>query len=495
MKLTEEQQAIISATPPPGGSLLVTAFAGTGKTFTLQKYAEERPADKILYAAFNKAIQLEAERKMPVNVTSRTTHSLAYRACAIPYQKAGLLRGYVPLWAVAKMLETNIVIANFALSVVGRFIASPDPVITEDHISGEIHEYYADAEYTPPFVEMARLIWDDMKSLKPRSLPMTHDGYLKLYQLSGPELRFDYILLDEAQDTTPAVWDIMVNQSCRKIVVGDPHQAIYGWRGAIDALDLVDGAENLYLSQSFRFGPEVAALASTMLRRFKGEKNELRGFEALDTKVMLGGRPDRRTMLCRGNIHIFRSAATECQYGKNNLGFVGGDFRNYRFQTVLDAYHVFNEEPDMAKDALIKSFDTFEELLEFAGKTKNNELEGACQLVEEYGARVPIIFQEVKARDVGAKFGALVFATGHKAKGMEFPVVEIASDFAARIEAHRERPDLQIMNAHEINLLYVAITRATEQLYLAPSIKDFIETGTIRNMPNTTPETTPIDVN
>ena len=457
--------------------MLVTAFAGTGKTFTLQKYAEDRPADRILYAAFNKAIQLEAERKMPVNVTSRTTHSLAYQACGGAYRDAGLLRGSVPLWGIAKLLETNIVLANFASSVVKHFLASPDPEIDSHHIGDEIRDYYQDAEEIPPFVEMADMIWDSMKSLRPRTLPMTHDGYLKLYQLSGPELRFDYILLDEAQDTTPCVWDIVKNQHCKKIVVGDPHQAIYGWRGAIDALKLVKGAENLYLSQSFRFGPDVAALASTLLKRFKGEKNELRGLDSLTTEVLTSGRPDKHTLLARGNMHIFRAASAECQFSKKSIGFVGGDYRNYRFQSVLDAYHVYNDEPEMAKDPLIKSFETFEDLLEYAGKVKSKELEAACQLVEEFGARIPTIVNEVKHRDVGAKFSKVTYTTGHKAKGMEFPVVQLAPDFTSMIDTHKDHPELRIINPDEMNLIYVAITRGTEKLYISPTVKDFIENG------------------
>jgi superfamily I DNA/RNA helicase len=276
------------------------------------------------------------------------------------------------------------------------------------------------------------------------------------------------------------VWDIISRQQCRKIVVGDEHQAIYSWRGATDALKLVTDAEHLYLSKSFRFGPDVAALATTLLQRFKKEENTIRGMETIPTKVLTGGRPDKRTMISRGNMHIFRAAATECQFGKKSLGFVGGDHRNYRFQTVLDAYYVFDERPDLAKDALLKSFETFEDLLDFAGKTKNKELEGACQLVEEYGARIPTIFQEVKGRDVGAKFGELVFTTGHKAKGMEFPIVELGSDFTSMIEAHQKRPDLKIINSHEINLIYVAITRGTQELYISPTIRDFIERGTIK---------------
>lgn len=488
MNLTEEQNKIINSTPDPYCSLLVTAFAGTGKTFTLQKYAEERPADKILYSAYNKAIQLEAERKMPMNVSSRTTHSLAYRACAIEYQKKGLLRGYVPLWGVAKLLETNIVIANFSMKVVERFIASAAHEINDNHLTQEILDYYEGAEHRPPFVEMANVIWDSMRSLQPRSLPMTHDGYLKLYQLSGPELRFDYILLDEAQDTTPCVWDIMSNQHCRKIVVGDPSQAIYGFRGAVDALELVDVDERLYLSQSFRFGPEVADLASTLLQRFKGEKNSLRGFETLSTEVLTGQHPHKAAMLCRGNTHIFRASAAECQFGRRNLGFVGGDHTNYRFQTVLDAYYVSVGQSAMAKDTLIRSFNTFEDMLEYASKVKSQELEASCQLVEEFGSRIPIIFNEVKNRDVGSKFGDLIFATGHKSKGMEFPVVELGPDFTAMIEAHEAHPEQKIINKHEINLLYVAITRATEELHISPTIRDFINHGTIADIPTSNTE-------
>lgn len=478
MNLTDEQTKIIESTPPPGGSLLVTAFAGTGKTFTLQQYAEERPVEKILYAAYNKAIQLEAERKMPINVTSRTTHSLAYHAFGADYRKAGLLRSSVPFWGIAKLLQTNVVIAAFTNSVLMKFLASDDKEISKKHLTLDILNYYNDVENTPPFISMAQTVWEDMKSLKPRTLPMIHDGYLKLYQLSGPQLRFDYILLDEAQDTTPCVWDIMKNQTCRKIVVGDKNQQIYSWRGAIDALNLVKDAETLYLSKSFRFGPKIAQLATTILARFKNENRPVHGLESLDTEILTSGHPEKHTLIARGNMHIFRAAASECRFSKKTLGFVGGDCTNYRFQSVLDVYHVYNGQPTMAKDPLIKSFETFEDIIEYAGKVRSIELDAACQLVEEFGSRIPQIVDEVKHRDAGARFADLTYTTGHKAKGMEFPVVRLAQDFSAMIDAHRERPDLGILNDDEMNLLYVAITRATQKLYIHPNVLDFIDFGT-----------------
>lgn len=45
-----------------------------------------------------------------------------------------------------------------------------------------------------------------MKDLRNPNVPMTHDGYLKLYQLYRPRLsNYDCILIDEAQDLTPGV--------------------------------------------------------------------------------------------------------------------------------------------------------------------------------------------------------------------------------------------------------------------------------------------------
>lgn len=477
-RLTEEQQKIIDTTPDNQGVLKVVAFAGTGKTFTLGKYAEARPQERFLYAAFNKSIQLEAERKMPSNVTSRTCHSLAYRAFATPYQQAGLLRGNMPLWQVQKFLGVDTVMANFALSVVLSFMSSDSLDITEDHYDYELRSYYARAieqDKCPPFVDMAKAIWADMKSKDPRSLPITHDAYLKMFQLSGPVIDTDCILLDEAQDTTPCVWDIFKHQRARKIVVGDPHQAIYGWRGAIDALDLVDDDSVCYLSKSFRFGPKLAQLASTLLRVRKGERKELQGFEELNTQIYsTASIPSNRVTLCRSNIEIFDLVAEVCQSTNKNIGFVGGDHKNYRFPTILDVYHVYNDQPERAKDPLIKALGDFTDLSEYAESTNNGPLKSMIKVVEQYTGQVPRILSEVQARDVGEKYGEAVYATGHKSKGREFPTVLLGDDFARRVEQHNLYPDEGIMTDEEVNLLYVAITRATESLHVPPVVKDFM---------------------
>ena len=53
--------------------------------------------------------------------------------------------------------------------------------------------------------------------------------------------------------------DIAHWQRIKMAIVGDPHQQLYRFRGAEDALnsDWMVGAEEHYLTQSWRFGPRL----------------------------------------------------------------------------------------------------------------------------------------------------------------------------------------------------------------------------------------------
>ena len=56
---------------------------------------------------------------------------------------------------------------------------------------------------------------------------------------------------------TPASIDLLQRQNAPKVLVGDPNQQIYCFRGAVNAMSLIEGSTVFYLTQSFRFGPEV----------------------------------------------------------------------------------------------------------------------------------------------------------------------------------------------------------------------------------------------
>ena len=106
---------------------------------------------------------------------------------------------------------------------------------------------------------------------------MTDAGYLKLYQLSRPKLHLDFevLMLDEAQDAAPVMADVVLQQTgCAKILVGDPHQEIYSFMGARDAMRAAVAPTRKKSpsagSRGRSFGREIAAVANSLLR-LKGE--------------------------------------------------------------------------------------------------------------------------------------------------------------------------------------------------------------------------------
>ena len=87
---------------------------------------------------------------------------------------------------------------------------------------------------------------------------------------------YSFVVIDEAQDLNPTHYELFVTgprraqQRIAHALVGDPFQSLYAWRGAKNALR--DAKATLQhtlirLTKSFRFGEEVADLATAVLQR------------------------------------------------------------------------------------------------------------------------------------------------------------------------------------------------------------------------------------
>lgn len=175
---TPEQAAVIAW---KGERLVVCAFAGSGKTTTLRRYAEENPTERMLYIAYNRAIRDEAEQKFPFNVTCKTSHQLAWPTVGKHYSHR--LINSLRLTDVARALNSrNWLLARLTLDVLNRFMCSAATDITPEHMPDP-----DDCKGLQPgqILLSAKKIWA-MMSARQGDFPVTHDTYLKLYQLSNP---------------------------------------------------------------------------------------------------------------------------------------------------------------------------------------------------------------------------------------------------------------------------------------------------------------------
>lgn len=315
MESTAEQLPVIQY---EGNHLVVKAYAGCGKTSTLVAYAEHHSHLRMLYLAYNRAIRDEGAAKFPRNVVCKTSHQLAWPGFGQRYQHK---LGNVRLTDAAALLDTrHWGSVRDALAVLSAYLSSADREIGLAHalagLDGESFATGGDA-HIERTIGSAQRLWEAM--IDPQhSFPCQHDAYLKLYQLSRPTLPYDVILFDEAQDSNPVTAALVAGQSARKIFVGDKWQQIYRWRGAENALDrqIEEGADVLYLTQSFRFGPLIAGVANAILA-LQGETRPLLGFGPRDrvtTRLPFGC--ERYTVLNRTVVGVIMTAIGAVSLGK-----------------------------------------------------------------------------------------------------------------------------------------------------------------------------------
>lgn len=471
---TDEQMNVLDLAADQG-VVACEALAGTGKTATLELIAaqEARKHRTVLYLAFNKSIAVEAGERLGANATAKTFHSMAFGAVGRPL--AGKLRaprkspldlarlmGLDPI-VVTTPHETKKLRAGYLSGVVmrtiARWCASADPDPNLSHVPwvkglGPYDEATKE-QYGQYVLDQIPAAWADITS-PDGLLPYTHDHYLKLWDLSDPWLPFEVVLFDEAQDASPVMSSIIAKQSHAQVVyVGDSRQEIYGWRGAVNAMANVDADRTGWLTQSFRFGPEIAAAANEMLVKLESEKT-LIGSGPSGTVAPLDA-PD--AVLARTNGEVFVQALAALAAGRKpyvvgGLGEVSAFARAARdLMNGRDTYH-----HDLAP------FSSWQEVERYVAEDMlGAELAMLVKIINEHGPDRIIDLADEVAR-IREHQAGIILSTAHKSKGRQWPTVRLSGDFPEPGQGKPGEVGVDLPSGEELRLLYVAATRAQRQL-------------------------------
>lgn len=480
-KKTQEQLDIIEAAKQYD-LIKINAAAGAAKTTSLSMISQEIVC-KTLMLVFNKAAQVDAKGRFPSHVETRTTHSLAYQAIGCNYQQK-LSR---PMGRYVNVAFTGNEIAKYygikpirvggdgfinsnhlgllVRKTVASFETSNSDVLGGNNVpKGELDKLQErlpsmiEEEVSKVIVEYAQMLWDDRVDLCTDVLA-THDTYLKLFQLSKPQLGFDMILADEFQDTTDCVLDIVMSQTNAKtIVVGDDKQAIYAWRNAINALGKIEAPEYT-LSTSFRFGDQVADVARCILRN----KKELNGLSSIPSEVGedVVDKSQPFTVLYRTNAKLLLDAVDSINKGKRvNIEVDVRDFCNMMASAVAlhsgDRRKVKHEEivPFDSWRDLVDESETHPELGRIVGLIKKGQANRVMSALTKHS---------------NSDHAQIVFTTAHKSKGREWDQVILANDFQSHFDSKGKYVGL---STAEQNLLYVAATRAKMKLNINKTVAE-----------------------
>ena len=478
VQATPEQTDIIEAVRSRE-NLLISALAGTGKTTTLSLIARAYPERKALYLAYNKNMQLDAERLFPRHVTCKTIHALAYQA--IGHQYKGKLNAKLQASEVMfyfkikplkdkKYLASNLMIAASSIAMIRVFCYSAQPEILPEHYSRYHVKQLQNKYENIPFnfnnilspktfierfvyqsLEYARLLWEGMVSLHNTKIPATHDLYLKLYQLSEPDVPgVDYIMLDEAQDANPVILDILSRQKVQRIYVGDSHQQIYGYRGTIDAMSRIQG-RHLYLTQSFRFGEAIADKANRILEK-AGASQRIKGDPRIHSRLEPVDKTKPYTFISRSNAEIFQEILQLSEQNRK-VAFVGDV--NQVVHSFESAYYLFKGNLPKVTDYDLKKFMAWTFFKSEAIQTQDQDYLALMNFVEMYQDRTPDVLEKIRSVcQFGESEADVIVTTAHKAKGRQWDQVLVNHDF-------------KYQNQEELNIFYVALTRAVSVLDLS----------------------------
>lgn len=457
------------------GNAIVEAVAGSGKSTTIVE-AMKLAEGQTIFLAFNKAIADELKRK---GVNGRTFHSLVFGPVARHFRQDGPTLD--KLRKIAREMFTfneNKLYGPFAQRMVGlaRGMGIGIPGLTQDTMEewialAEHHSLEPDSEEADfgDAIDAARRLFDACVA-DPR---VDFDDMLYRAVRDNITLpKFDFVFVDEAQDTNPiqrAILHKIMAPGARLVAVGDPAQAIYGFRGAdSDALGVLGeafGCTTLPLSITYRCPTSVVKYAQQWVSHIEARPGAPEGVvKDLGTEWNPLDFMPGDLVVCRKSAPLIQAA--------------------FRFIRAGMPVQVLGRDIGEGLKALIKKMNAVnvDQLAEKLVQWREREIKKALAEEDESKAesirdRADVVLflidelQETKRTIADLEAGidwlfrdkskAVIFCTGHKSKGLEAPRVY----WLGRSECPAKWARKPWQRQQEVNLCYVIATRAMAELH------------------------------
>lgn len=503
--LSEAQREAVAA---DDSMLCVLAGAGSGKTRVLTRRVawladSERidPAHALILTFTRKAASELTRRLAGLGldhgVATGTFHSVAYAQLRARWADRGVR---APRLIDRRRPLFGEVLPELDRATVGRALGELDWARARLIGPGE----YPNADRSPPidaerlaeaFVAYAelkkrrRLVdFDDLLGFACRDLH-ADQTYAEAIQW-----RFRHFFVDEFQDVNPlqsALLDAWRSEREDLCVVGDPDQAIYGWNGA-DATHLIDFAQRpdvrtIALHENFRSAPAVVAMANQVLDANRPLPHVHRGADA--DPILVGHADDRAeaAAVARAARDAHRPGSTwsaqavlvrtnaQTALIQDACAAAGVPYRVRGGRTFVDHPTVASAVESLRRaSGGLRQFLPDLRALDLGEKPANDATEHLDVVVRlavdqlridrdtTAAAFADLLATAAESEVIGPSADAVDILTFHAAKGLEWPVVHLAGLEDGYVPTWRARSPAEL--AEERRLLYVAMTRARDQL-------------------------------
>lgn len=459
---TDEQVHILDLARNTSDNLVLNAFAGCGKSNTLQRVEKVVKVSTILYMVFNKKNADEAEKTMGPKTTVRTFNSMGHRVWAKttgrelgkPETKKsanilrevinGLPKGIQPeAWEVYWEVINAVALAK-ALGYI------PEGKWPQAKRLIEAETFFLRLEERPDDLTIELI-----DAVLAESIKQAYQGHIdyndQIYMptlFGGSFPKFPHINIDETQDLNPtnhAMVDCLVRG--RVMAAGDPCQSIYAFRGAVQGgmatLATKFRMVGADLSVSFRCPKAIVLNSRWRVPQFKWLKEG--GHVELLKELSIRSVSDSATFICRNNAPLFRLALSLLA-NKRSVSLAGSDVG----PRVVGLMRKLGSG-DLSRAGVLTAIDEWlAEKLEKESTTAHDMAE-CMKVFAEFGNTLSQAI--AYAEHIFSQRGAIKLMTGHKAKGLEFDEVYHLDPF---LIGHGEQ---------ENNLRYVIQTRSRDRYF------------------------------
>lgn len=469
------QAAVFDFVANGDGNAIVIAVAGSGKSTTIVEAMKLAQGESI-FLAFNKAIADELKRK---GVNGRTFHSLVFGACLRASRQDGPTLDKLRL--ISRELfsfQESKLYGAFASRMVGLArgmgfgIDGMVADVEEEWIAmAEHHDIEPDSDGADfgEAIDAARRLFDACRE----DARLDFDDML--YRAVADDLalpKFDFVFVDEAQDTNPiqrAILRKILKPGARLVAVGDPAQAIYGFRGAdSEALDVLGrefSCTTLPLSITYRCPKLVVEYAQQWVAHIEPRDGAPDGVVSdLGTEWNPLEFMPNDLVVCRKTAPLIQAAFRFIRAGVP-VQVLGRDIgqglkalikkMNARNVDQLGEKLTTYQEREVQKALAADDEAKAESIRDKVGVLlfMLDELQEDKRTIADLEAGIDWLFSD--------KTKCVTFCTGHKSKGLEAERVF----WLGRSECPAKWARKPWQRQQEINLCYVIATRAKSELY------------------------------
>ena len=472
------QQNVFNFIKNGRGNAVVEAVAGSGKTTTIIKSLSFIPRGKsVLFLAFNKSVVNELKTKVPSHVEVSTYHSVGFRAIRFALRGRRVNIDNDKTYQNIKQINFKdkqdfITYANPIKQLVSLAksygVGVLDNALSLDEIA-EHHDLFNRYPEELNFNKLKEYVETILSKGRNQTSSIDFDDMIYMPMvLNASFKRYDYVFIDEAQDTSHVqrfLLSKMLKYNGRLVAVGDSSQAIYGFRGAdsnsMNAIKEDFNATSLPLSISYRCAKAIVTKAQTVNDQILPFEKNPEGKVRFQATYQPSDFGSKDAILCRNTAPLIAMAFSLIRNGisPNVLGRDIGKglvslvtkWKSIKTTDELldklgSIYIKATEKNNNDETKVMGLSDQIECIKIFASEMPDNRVSTLVSIINNFFSETPD--------------NRITLCSVHKSKGLEWHKVYL-------LDPDKFQPSwvrMEWQQVQERNIEYVAITRAIDEL-------------------------------